>query len=373
MLKTRNNKITVLLFALCFMLFSSISQFYFENNNDISIREQNIDQIFDTNVINDLKAATNEPNGKYLLVNQFANTSKSYINPDLPINVSFTLAQDWISKDVTISYEGVSQKKNRVINGTFNSEHHGWTYKSNVPTEYRDQGWDAGSVKIEIDNGLKLLGDYGYYEQNITINEELSSEKLAVLSFDYLSTGSKPENISVYLAIKIGNLEKNITLDFPTYIQSDSWETLTMVYDPEALGQILPGNVTVRVGIHTLADVTVTPKGDFSIDNIEFNLWTMPNQMNLAKAYDLEFPANYSYTNTTYGKGYSYIDIERTRSETEDITFTISKNITDIDDFDIKNITITSGLLKKINSTVNGLDGSLYTNGIPTIWETELN
>ena len=51
----------------------------------------------------------------------------------------------------------------------------------------------------------------------------------------------------------------------------------------------------------------------------------MPNQMNLVNAYDLEFPSNYSYTNTTFGKGYSYIDTERTYSETEDITFTISK------------------------------------------------
>lgn len=376
MLKRRNKTITILLFALCFMISSNISQFYFGNYNGISIGEQNMDQISDINVINDPKAAANEPNGKPLLVNQFANTSKSYVNSNLPINVSFTLAQDWISKDVTISYEGVSQKKNRVINGTFNSVYHGWIHKSNG-SGYSDEGWLSGgnpngSVQIKLLIGSNSKGDYAYYEQNVSIQEELSSNKLALLSFDYYSEGSRPENISAYLAIKIGNLEKNMTLDFPTYIQSESWETLTMVYDPVAFGQVLPGNVTVRVGVYTLNNTNVKQKGSFQIDNIKFDLWTMPNQMNLVNAYDLEFPSNYSYTNTTFGKGYSYIDTERTRSETEDITFTISKNITGIDDFDIKNITITSNLLKKINSTINGLDGSLYTNGIPTIWQTEL-
>jgi len=358
------------------MISSNISQLYSGNYNDISIGEQNMDPISDINVINNPKTAANEPNGKPLLVNQFANTSKSYINSDLPTNVSFTLAQDWISQDITIIYEGVSQKKNIVINGDLALDSNGWIYKSKG-SGYSDDGWlldgnPGGSIQIKLENGGKSKGDYAYYEQNVSIQEELSSNKLALLSFDYYSYGPIEENVSAYLAIKIGNLEKNVTLNFPTYIQSQSWETLTMVYDPVAFGQVLPGNVTVRVGIYTLDDVIVNPFGEFQIDNIKFDLWTMPNQMNLVKAYDVEFPSNYSYTNTTYGKGYSYIDIERTRSETEDVKFTISKNITGIDDFDIKNITIMSGLLKKINSTLNGLDGSLYTNGLPTIWQTEL-
>ena len=69
MLTRRNKKITVLVFALCFMIFANVSQFYFGNYNDISFREQNMDQISDINVMNDLKASANEPNGKYLLVN----------------------------------------------------------------------------------------------------------------------------------------------------------------------------------------------------------------------------------------------------------------------------------------------------------------
>ena len=203
MLKIRNRTITVLLFALCFMIFSSISQFYFENNNDISIREQNIDQIFDKNVMNDLKASANGPNGKSLLVNQYANTSKSYIDPSLPINVSFTLAEDWISKDITISYEGVSQKKNRVINGTFDSVNHGWTYKSKG-SGYSDEGWlesdgnPDGCVKIKY-TGVLSKGDYAYFEQNLSIQEELSSDKLALLSFDYKSYQNIPKHAIGYL------------------------------------------------------------------------------------------------------------------------------------------------------------------------------
>ncbi|GAH19130.1 unnamed protein product, partial [marine sediment metagenome] len=32
----------------------------------------------------------------------------------------------------------MSQKKDRAINGSFDSEYHGWIYKSNNPTEYID-------------------------------------------------------------------------------------------------------------------------------------------------------------------------------------------------------------------------------------------
>ncbi|KKM98334.1 hypothetical protein LCGC14_1158990, partial [marine sediment metagenome] len=294
----------------------------------------------------------------------------------LPTNVSFTLQKDWISQNINISFEGVSQKSDRVTNGDFTLNSSGWIYNSNT-LEYENKtlsldGNPEGSVQIKYLNGPKLEGDYGYYEQNISIQEQLSDNKLALLSFDYYSSGGRPDNISVYLAIKIGNIEKNITLDIPTYIQSGSWESLTMVYEPVAFGQILPGNISVRVGLYTTADTIVNPFGIFIIDNIEFDLWTMPNQMNIVNVYDLEFLSNHSYINTSYGKGYYYNATERSYTGKTEIVFTISQNITGIDDFDIETITITSNLMKRINSTINGLDGSLYTNGIQIIWQTEL-
>jgi len=351
---------------------------FLSNSTIQSIGEQNRDPTSDL-IINELKIAANEPNGKPLLVSQYANFTESYVGSNLPSNVSFILQKDWVAQNINVSFEGVSQKKDRVINGTFDSEYHGWTYKSNVPDEYIGREWQdlygnpAGSILIEINKYSYVEGDYGYYEQNITIQEELSSDKLAVLSFDYYCDKT-PENISAYLAIKMGNSEKNITFDFPTSIQLNSWETLTMVYDPEEFhGQMLPGNVTARVGVYSHGPITVIGGNPiFRIDNLKFDLWTMPNQMNMVVIQDTEFNSNHTYVNSTYGKGYYYNATERSYSTNKEVIFTISQNITGIDDFDIAIITINANLLKRINSSISGLDGSLYTTGIPMIWQTEL-
>ena len=345
---------------------------------DTSIREQNIDQISELNTFNEPKVAAVEPNGKPLLVSQYANISNIDTDLSLPDNISFVLHQDWISKNVNISYEGVSHKKDRVTNGDFALNSSGWIYKSNIQeTEFKNttlssDGNPEGSVQIRYLNGLKLEGSYGYYEQNISIQEKLSNNKEARLSIDYYCSGGQPDNISVYLAVKIGNIEKNITRAISTDIQSDSWAPLTMPYYPVEFGQDLPGNVTVRVGLYTEADTSVSQFGTLIIDNIKFDLWTMPNQKNMINVYDFEFLTNHSYTNTTYGEGYSYIEGERTCLETENIEFTIAQNITGIDDFDIENITITANLIKNFNSTIDWIDGSLYTYGVPTNWQTEL-
>ncbi|KKM08555.1 hypothetical protein LCGC14_1723710, partial [marine sediment metagenome] len=323
------------------------------------------------------KLAANDVNGKPLLVNHYANTSKIYTNSIFPTNISFTLQQDWISRNINISFEGVSQKKDRVINGSFDSEFHGWTFKSNS-TAFKDQLWQlsgnpAGSVELMLDNLQKFKGDYGYYEQNITIQEKLSVNKLALLSFDYYSFQRRPENVSAYLAIIIDNVEKSILYDFPTTIQGDFWGKLTLPYDLAAYGQILPGNVTVRVGVLSTGDLSAGgQKGYFYIDNVQFDLWTMPNQGSIVEIKDIEFNSNHTYINTSYGKGYYYNATERSYMGNTDLIFSISQNIIGIDDFDIDNITITVNLLKSINSTIQGLDGSFYTNGIRTTWTTEM-
>ncbi|MBY9016860.1 MAG: hypothetical protein KGD68_14315, partial [Candidatus Lokiarchaeota archaeon] len=130
MLKIRNRTIIFLLFVLCFMISSNVSQFYFGNYNGISSREQNMDQIFDLDVINDLKAAANEPNGNPLLIHQHSTISNTFFPPSLPTNVSFTLLEDWISKNVTIYYDGVSHRKDWVVNGTFDTGESPWNYST---------------------------------------------------------------------------------------------------------------------------------------------------------------------------------------------------------------------------------------------------
>jgi len=69
--------------------------------------------------------------------------------------VSFNLAPDWTSKNVTINYEGVAQKKDWVTNGDFDSDMSGWTYKS-LGNGWTNEGYNGGfgnptgSVEVEV-------------------------------------------------------------------------------------------------------------------------------------------------------------------------------------------------------------------------------
>ncbi|KKN20493.1 hypothetical protein LCGC14_0935040 [marine sediment metagenome] len=365
----KKKELIILISLTGLLFFINVSNVSYKSNSNVEfISEQSIDPISDL-----LKIAAQEPNGKPLLVSQYANITESYTGSNLPTNVSFILQKDWISKNINISFEGVSQKKNIVKNGTFDSDYHGWTYKTNDPAEFEGSNQTGtGSVQIKYLGGAKNKDDYAYFEQNISLQEELTSGKLALLSLDYFCKRNRPTNFTAYLAIIIGNVETNITYDFPTAIQEDSWETLTLVYNPVASNQILPGNVTVRAGIYTVEATSVGQWGTFDIDNIQFDLWTKPNQMNIVRIKDVEFNSNYTYINTTYGKGYYYNATERTLPGTGNIEFTISQNIIGIDDFDIAIITITANLMKRINSSMNGLDGSLFTPGTPITWRTNL-
>ncbi|KKK90115.1 hypothetical protein LCGC14_2726320, partial [marine sediment metagenome] len=352
-INTNKKKLLFLLISVFGLLFFANLNTVFKPNISNLNETQSGDPSSDLNVIIKPKLAANDVNGKPLLVNHYANTSKIYINPILPKNVSFTLSQDWISQNVNISFEGVSQKKDRAINGTFDSNYHGWTYKTNNSAEFVASN-ETGFVQITLAGGAKVKGEYGYFERNVSIPEELSSNKVALLTFDIYLGKDNPSGLSAYLAIIIDGVEKNITYDFSTQIQFEVQDTLTLVYDPKAYGQVLPRNVTIRVGVYTESTTSVTAWSDFLIDNIKFDLWTMPDQINMVNTYDIEFDTNNSYINTTYGKGYSYIDVERTHLGTDDIVFTITKNVSGVDDFYIDKITVTSNLLKKVNSSING-------------------
>ncbi|MFX1322800.1 MAG: hypothetical protein ACFFAQ_14275 [Promethearchaeota archaeon] len=296
----------------------------------------------------------------------------------LPTNVSFPLYKDWISKNVTIRYEGVSIKNQSISNGDFLSNADGWTYKSNVPTKYVNNGWQSaegnppGDVKMKLTSGVTSFeGDFGYYEQNITLNDELASGRTTVLSTNYYYTGYLPTGVNVYLAVIIGDIEKNITYD-DSYIAQDSWQSLNMIYDPKAYGQISPGIMTVRVGLYTDTTFLITGQPAYiSFDNIKLDLWTMPNAKNLVYAYDVEFPANYTYTNTSYGSGYSFIQIDRSRNLTQDVVFTIYNNVTGALDSAINNITIESDVVKLYNSTIFHLEGCSYSMGLNITWNSE--
>jgi len=382
MLKRRNRTITVLLLALCFIISSNISQFYFGNYNDISIREENMDPISDINVITDLKTAANEPNGKPLLIHQHSTISNTFFPSSLPTNVSFTLLEGWTSKNVTINYDGVSHQKDWVVNGTFDSGESPWEYFANN-TDFVQKPWDTyegeDCVGIEISkSGSFLKGDYSYFEENFTIPEPSASNTLATLSMDYHfihTQGISSSNISLFISVDIGGEKKNTTAKLIDLVK-EYWTKMSVSYDLTNYNQQIPGNndnITLRVGV-IIENNTITPASKLQLlylDNIQFTVWTEPNEPNLIIAEDVEFTQEYPHQNITYGKGKTFIDVERSRTGVSDIKFTISKNDTFTEELKVYNITITSEAVKIFNSTIDLQDGSLYTSNTNINWQTE--
>jgi hypothetical protein len=345
----------------------------FVNVNQIQVYDNKSNLIYNEfdNFSSPLKSSTT-PNSKPLTIFQHAVVSQSFYPFSLPTNVSYTLVDGWTSKNTTINYEGVSYIKDRVNNGDFATDFSGWDFKNYSPN-FTNNGWQAGGyMNIGILAAAKTAGDYGYFEQNFTIQEDLTLNKLATISMDYYYDDMQvPDDISLYLAIINNGLEKNISVLFTNLVQ-DSWTTVTLIYNPGEFGHMLPGNVTVRAGIFVNANTSVGGAAQyFSVDNVKFNIWTKPNQANLVRAYDVEFDANYTYSNSSNGIGTSFIDVERNLTGTDDVIFTISQNITGVDDFEIFNITISSYLMKNYNTTFYGASGSFYEIGATINWSIQ--
>jgi hypothetical protein len=324
-----------------------------------------------------LKTAADIPNGKSLQAKQIANISKSYGGEDLPKNISFNLAPGWTSKNVTINYEGIEQKKDWVINGTFDSieDMNDWTYYESGLYWYNEGYYDgtgnpSGSVGFrasEIDGG-----DIAYFEQNITIPEIFSSSD-AVLSADvYMAYSGGRFNGCLFVSLIIDDIEINNTAHAES-IQTGGWVPLSIIYNPKTYGHVLPNTASVRVGVYGYEDDSIVSWQEFYFDNVKYEPWTKPNISNIVIATDNEFNQNYTYINTSYGEGYSFIDVERYREESDEITFTIHQNITDISDLRIDTITINSCAEKSFNTTILGISGSEYELGSNISWYTELS
>ncbi|MHA2181352.1 MAG: hypothetical protein ACXAAH_08005, partial [Promethearchaeota archaeon] len=148
--------------------------------NDTTIHAQRRFLGDDFNYDQTPEIAMDDLNGKSLQVEQYANISKSFSGNEFPKDISFTLAPDWTSKNVTINYEGVGIEKDWVSNGEFDSNISGWTYQTNNPSAFTQNGHDGvtgnspGSAKFRMTGG-RSGGDYAYFEQNISISEEFKS------------------------------------------------------------------------------------------------------------------------------------------------------------------------------------------------------
>jgi len=362
--------------VLILMIFTSFSiMSILINNNDVSRRDSidiNEGNNFNRGIEDLPQLSVVQPNSRPLLITQHAQVSSSYFPLSLPTKVSFTLVDGWTSKNITINYESVSYQKDWVSNGTFTSNADGWGSYTSDAGELIINGWQAGGyVDIEVDSGGKIANDIVYYEQNISIPEPFSSNKLATISMDYyyIQGGpSIPQNVTAYLAIEINDKEINKTIDWADLVQ-DTWTQMSITYDPNSESHTLPDNATIRAGVFIEDDTSVQASPhNFRVDNVEYKVWTKPNISEIIEARDFEDMANYTYTNTDYGEGFSFVDVERTKNETTDIKFQISQNITGVEDFEIYNITMSSYITKEFNTTISGTTGSSYETGGNINW-----
>lgn len=298
--------------------------------------------------------------------------------------MSFSLVQDWTSKNVTLNYKGVAIKNQWTTNGDLLSDASGWSYEEiDTNNRFDNYGGDifadyagnpVGCLRFEATSGDYFEGDMAYFYQSISIPHGLSAH-IATISMDFNYNGvNKIPNGSMYLGIVINGIEANKTIHMND-IATSQWTTLTMHYNPVSFGQSLPGDVTVKYGVYVHGDCTRGSGGPVTIflDNLKCELWSKPNQSELIRVYDVEFSQNYTYHNTTYGEGYSFIEVERSRSPTDLVVFTIYQNISDVIEFNIDMVTIISFVEKIMNTTSDGQVGSQYTYGDIIIWNFEFS
>ncbi|MHA2324260.1 MAG: hypothetical protein ACXACB_02585, partial [Promethearchaeota archaeon] len=333
------------------------------------------DQEYAFNDITELEKASISPNGKPLTVNQYANISKSYIGDEFPKNISFNLAPEWTSKNVSINYEGVSRKKDWVTNGNFDTNMSGWNYKYHGGYWSNDGYYDStGNPPGSVGFRASEMGgeNYAYYEQNISISENFGSGNAVISADVQMAYSAGRFNGSIFISLIIDNDEKNNTIHCES-IETGVWVPLNLIYDPVSYGHILPNNVSLRIGVYGWEDDSIVSWQSFYFDNIKCEFWTKPNISNILIATDNEFNQNYTYINTANGEGHSFIDTERYRSISDEITFTIHNNMTDALDLKIDTITINSFAEKSKNSTVLGIPGSEYIFGSNINWHSELS
>ncbi len=379
--KGKKKGISILVSVIVFLIFVNLNNFS-NSTLDTSIGEQNADSFSDLNKIKEPKVAANEPNGKPLLVYQHSTITKTFYPFSLPYDISFTLVEGWTSKNVTISYDGVAHKKNWVVNGSFDEGETPWVYNSSN-SAITNMSWQPTYVEIKVISQPQDIpkGSSGYFEQNFTIPETLTSDTLVTLSTNYKyritgGIGVPSRNISAFISINIGGIEKNKSISFSNLVEgSANWNPMTLPYYMSEVGQQLPGNITIRAGVF-VDNITDTPNKDqfLSLDDIQFTVWTKPNLPNLLIANDTDdvfFYNVYNYTNSSYGEGSAFIDESIRYSEDTEIVFTILKNSTFTEDFKIDNITIASEAVKIFNTTAGGKESSQYTNGININWQTE--
>ena len=369
--KNRRIFLTIFVSSVIALFLSQIIINNIQLNNNVIYDDISGENLTREDLTQEPKLSAAIPNSKPLLISQSANIEKEYLSNSLPMNASFTLVEDWVSKNTTINFEDVSWEKNHVINGDFATDTDPWQYFAKDSCITNDGRQSGGYVQLEITMDSVHLGDYGYYQETFSVNEPLNENKLSTLSFDlYYDEYSNDKDYKLYMAVIIDGIEKNNTISFLD-IETQIWQPFSMTYNPTTEGQTTPNDVIIRIGVVFDSQQNEQFPDRVRFDNIEFNCWTLPNQPYIVGIKDLETSVDHKYQNSTYGKGQVFIDKERSRTQTEDVKFTISENATGVNDFEVNNITIETPVKKLVNSTISGIEGSKYTINNDITWNAE--
>jgi len=327
-----------------------------------------------TNPVDSMNTSSISGASRPLLIKQVATISRTYYPLNLPTNASFVLVKDWVSRNTTVYFEGITYNKDRVSNGNFNYGESPWVFKSSTSNFARTSP-SGNYVSMRITRSINFVkNQYGFFEENVSVAESLTPGRLAVYSVDYYFNRASyypSSNMSIYLSVTMGGISKNLTVKL-TELVFDSWTKLTLTYDPVDIGQSLPGTITLRAGVWVM-NASRSPSEDQYVyfDNVKFTIWTGMNQQNVLIVKDTQFNQNYSYQNTTYGRGMVFINVQRSRSISSDVIFTIYKNSAFTDDIKIGNITIKSSVDMGFNSTINSNQGSSFVSDGIIKWKTE--
>ena len=368
---SKKNKIYFIFFVQCVtILFLSNYLIYinsFDNNkNLVNNYRENLTY---TDLISKPKLSAEIPNSKPLSISHHSTQKNEFLSKPLPTNISFTLVEDWVSKNSTIRFDDVYWKKDRIINGNFASTQSPWQWYARDTDIVNNGRQSGGYVQMEIRPTDVDIGDFGYYQETISISENIVQSKLATLSFDlYYQEEDVDHDFKLYMAVISNGVEKNNTISFLD-IDNYNWIQYSMTYNPFQEGQTNLNNVAIRIGV--IIDTFSADEGIEYVrfDNIAFNCWTEPNQANIITVKDIETSVNYPYQNLTNGQGKIFIATERTSSQTKPIIFTISKNV--LNDLEANNITIESINIKNLNSTVSSIEGSKFTLSTDISWYAE--
>ncbi|MFX0102012.1 MAG: hypothetical protein ACFFCS_20775 [Candidatus Hodarchaeota archaeon] len=308
-----------------------------------------------------------------LLITQHATISKTITPGGFPVNVSYTLMDEWVSKNTSIYFNGVTHQEDYILNGDFASHLDDWDFWSNSPSELVDGGWKAGYIEFEIRNGQLYPGNHAYYNQSVVIPENFTDSKQIEFAFDYNynpQSGSPTTNISLYYGVVGGGIEVNDTV-YLTNLSTNSWTRVRLLYEPLLAGQQSPDTFEVRMGVYVHNATLLTSQQGIGFDNVELKAWTGINQPDLITVVDVDNSTNYTYNNTGSGTGECIIPTNRDFNVTRDVIFSLFYVGSGYNNFEVSNILINSSVEKSINSTSEGIPGSTYlTNGL-VAWSTE--